>query len=308
MKHIDLHIGHGKTGTSIIQTFFAKSVKDLFEQNIIYPEHTNLNSARKLSVTSGSFNTKEELERVVTDYVNSPSSKRLLLSSEWLFWWFEDLLSFFIETNKIAPIRVILFVRNPAELIHSNYNELVKARNFQNSFVSYLKQDKHFSKSCWIIQKLKEEKISLNLSNYSFCKHNLLNYISNILNFTPHKHIIESVGITRINRSLTNSELYFQKLINKSDNLSHYKKLGIFMSKQLPNLEVEKKIFTKFEGEEFLKINAEYLDFINKHLPKEQVLETKVLENEEHQNNKYCFSEEQLSTLVEFLNSVEKEN
>ena len=80
------------------------------------------------------------------------------------------------------------------------------------------------------------------------------------------------------------------------------------MSKQLPYLEVEKKIFTKIEGDEFLKINAEYLDFINEHLPKEQILETKVLQDEEHQKNKYCFSGEQVSTLVEFLTTVKREN
>ncbi len=54
-KNLYLHIGHGKTGSSSLQTFLALNKDNLKEYGIFYPEHVSFSNAEKGFITSGNL-------------------------------------------------------------------------------------------------------------------------------------------------------------------------------------------------------------------------------------------------------------
>ena len=53
MEEIILHIGHGKTGTSYLQSCLALNRQKLLDIGIDYPEDRSFKSAKKGEITSG---------------------------------------------------------------------------------------------------------------------------------------------------------------------------------------------------------------------------------------------------------------
>jgi len=142
-KKIFFHIGPGKTGTSAIQAWLLENRKLLSENGVLYPSHEQ--SENKIS--SGNFRSilklqngiwsvdKERLKKLVTDFENS-DYKCLLLSSEHFFVLVKELLV-------IVPHAIfIMYLRNPIELLESNYNQGVKRHGFVNKFDVSLKRRK----------------------------------------------------------------------------------------------------------------------------------------------------------------------
>ena len=65
-QNIILHIGHGKTGSSYIQSSLALSVGRLREAGIEYPEVTPLTSAKQGGISSGKLGCPETFVQTVT--------------------------------------------------------------------------------------------------------------------------------------------------------------------------------------------------------------------------------------------------
>ena len=53
MKTVYLHCGAAKTGTSFLQTLFAKHSEDLISEGILYPFNKFVSGAEKGNITSG---------------------------------------------------------------------------------------------------------------------------------------------------------------------------------------------------------------------------------------------------------------
>ena len=91
-----LHIGHGKTGTSAIQSALAIASEDLAKRGINYPIQQSLRDrASRLEITSGNWEptseaslTNQLLEIAKSNYKNS----KIILSSESLFWLVPELI------------------------------------------------------------------------------------------------------------------------------------------------------------------------------------------------------------------------
>ncbi len=142
-KKIFFHIGPGKTGTSAIQAWLLENRKLLSENGVLYPSHEqsenkissgNFKSILKLQKGAWSVD-NERLKDLVADFEKS-EYKCLLLSSEHFFLLVEEL-------NAIVPSAVfIMYLRNPIELLESNYNQGVKRHGFVNKFDVSLKRRK----------------------------------------------------------------------------------------------------------------------------------------------------------------------
>lgn len=124
---IIIHIGPPKTGTSAIQKWLKDNIPALLAQGVYYPQHhedsNGISSGNFLSVFEefeGDYRfCLSRLSAVKADAVTS-KCHTLLLSSEYFF-------SRLLPMLDILPdLLCVAYVRNPAELHESNYNQSVK--------------------------------------------------------------------------------------------------------------------------------------------------------------------------------------
>ena len=129
---IYLHIGHGKTGTSAIQSAFAIAQKDLLKQGIEYPiQNTDREKASQFAITSGNwiYNPKEPLAQELTRRTRERNNNNsILLSSESLFWQLDSLFEDGFQELKDLNLHVLLAVREIEEMLSSEYQQ----RQFQH--------------------------------------------------------------------------------------------------------------------------------------------------------------------------------
>jgi len=137
--NIIIHIGPPKTGTSAIQKWLKDHTDDLKQYGVHYPEHLEDSNG----VSSG--NLLSIFERTANDYIFSAERlallvKRtdalgcstLLLSSEFFF------NRLFKELDSLSNAKIIAYVRNPADLFESHYNQSVKRHNNVLAFKAHL--------------------------------------------------------------------------------------------------------------------------------------------------------------------------
>lgn len=140
MKPVIIHVGPPKTGTSAIQRWCINNAKLLASEGIFYPEHdldkNGVSSGNLLSVCNIENRDKEKKSAKVTvsttklkntmELFYESNCKLMLLSSEFFIQHLETL-------KKVIPnVRFIAYLRNPIEVIESNYNQGVKRSGFTN--------------------------------------------------------------------------------------------------------------------------------------------------------------------------------
>ena len=81
-----LHIGHGKTGTSAIQSSLAIASNDLAEQGINYPIQQSLRDrASRLEITSGNWEPNSEVS--LSDELLEIAKNVVVFSSAGMNWY-----------------------------------------------------------------------------------------------------------------------------------------------------------------------------------------------------------------------------
>ena len=103
-----LHIGHGKTGTSAVQSSLAIASGKLLERGINYPIHPSLRDrSSQLEITSGNWAPNPEVsltQELLTLANNNQNAPSIILSSESLFWDIPEL----IENKNVWEDRIDL--------------------------------------------------------------------------------------------------------------------------------------------------------------------------------------------------------
>ena len=91
-----LHIGHGKTGTSAIQSALAIASEELAKRGISYPIQPSLRDrASRLEITSGNWQPNPEIslsDQLLEIEKKNQNNSKIVLSSESLFWLIPDLI------------------------------------------------------------------------------------------------------------------------------------------------------------------------------------------------------------------------
>lgn len=126
MKTI-IHIGPPKTGTSAIQKWLKDNSQFLLLEGVFYPEHkqdsNGISSGNFLSIFDASKNdyilNKQRLINVTLE-AKAAGCHTLLLSSEFFFSRLSPLV------DALPNAHFVAYVRNPAQLHESNYNQSVK--------------------------------------------------------------------------------------------------------------------------------------------------------------------------------------
>ena len=271
-----LHIGHGKTGTTAIQSAFAIAQEDLLKHQIEYPiQLIERERAAQFAITSGNWkhNPKEslaqELFRLSHENTNNNS---ILLSSESLFWHLDSL--FEEESNKLKnlDLHILLAVRDIEEMLSSEYQQRVKRHGEKRPFEQFLRSrhfiSSHHKKASEIINQLKRNEIKTTIINYSKHKNKITELIFETLQ-APDAYPRNLVHGVVVNRSMSQKELSILTLINalfftKFPWISA--RLSDALVKQLPNVQSQKCRLSEGSKSKLYEVNNEYIQNINSSL------------------------------------------
>lgn len=232
MKKLILHIGHGKTGTSYIQSMLALNA-DRLSEIFDYPYHPSFVKAKEGKIQSG--NGKVFLESITKH--GTLTDKHKVFSGEFLFY---DLLGEFKDDFrtlcKSQEVHILLYSRNVFEFYASSWSQAIKGRKFHKKFPLFIDQSNSIYKKIEEWYYLSEKfGYKIHFRNYSLHKNNISNVfwadLFGILNCKAADFKPESAPSNIVNRSLTSLELELIRSINyaKSD-------LGALISENLVNL------------------------------------------------------------------------
>ncbi len=308
-----LHIGHGKTGTSAIQSAFAIAQEDLLKNGIEYPiQNTDREKASQFAITSGNWNhnPKETLaQELIRRSRERNNNNSVLLSSESLFWRLDDLFEDGMQELKDLNLHILLAVREIEEMLSSEYQQRVKRHGEKRPFEQFLRSrhfiSSHHKRASEIITLLKQNKIKTTIINYSKHKNNIIELIFETLH-AEEAYPRDTVNGVVVNRGLSHKELAIITLINA---LFHTKfpwistRLSDALVKELPTVQSQKCRLSEDSKLKLYEVNNDYIRNINNSLdPNEHLLDKSTMNSDSAPIDRSVFQqireEEQLSINV----------
>ena len=277
-----LHIGHGKTGTSAIQSSLAIASNDLAGQGISYPIQQSLRDrASRLEITSGNWEPKSEAslsDELLEITKNNGDNSKIILSSESLFWLIPELIQNKSKWENNIDIHIILAVREIEEMLSSEYQQRVKRHGDSMPLEQFLRArhfiSSHHAKAAEIIDLMSQSNISNTIINYSRHKRDISQLIFKYIG-AEELYPADQMAGAIINRSLSRKELEILITINAL----YYRKfpwisarISDALIKNQPQLEAQQCKLAKPQLEKVYEKNDAYLQIINACLdPNEQL-------------------------------------
>ena len=277
-----LHIGHGKTGTSAIQSALAMATKELLSNKILYPiEPIEREKAAQFHITSGNWrhHPEQSLSDQLIQHINSSGDNTsIVLSSESLFWHVSSLADSQESWQDKFDLEIILAVRDIEEMLSSEYQQRVKRHGEQKPFEQFLRNrhfiSSHHKKAAEVLTSLKTSNIPTTVINYSKNKSTITELIFAAIG-AKHAYPSDAMEGKVINRSLSQKELQTLTVINA---LYHEKfpwisaRLSDSLAKQLPNVLSQKCRISKGSKEKLYNQNHDHISVINEFLSPDQRL------------------------------------
>lgn len=227
-KTVFLHVGHGKTGTSAFQAYLARA-KSVIESNGFsypYPNHITLEAARNLKVTSGNLAVNTDLQRKswlqkqVLSAINADnSSHTFIFSSENVFHHLDPLFEATETLSKSnIKVKILLSVRNPLDMLESEYQQLVKRHGYTETIDSFALSRNfrcdHTYRSSQVIRKAEALGLSYALFNYSTLRRQVISALADAIGIEA-LYPVESLAQETVNRSLSAAELQLVLFFNE---------------------------------------------------------------------------------------------
>lgn len=229
-KKVVVHVGPPKTGTSAIQNWCVKNTEILNNYGVYYPTHemdnngissghlrntcdirepTNLGERAKISFS------EEKFLQLLNDFEAS-EYQTLLLSSE----FFIQYMNTIRELSK--KVTFVAYLRNPIEIVESNYNQGVKRSGFTHTIgMSNFNTFPHFSLLKDYLKTHRDTSLSIRL--YKFGQDPTFNLVQNFLEFLG---IDYAVAQSTVNNSYSFEALEFKRWINSLNlSASHLNKI-----------------------------------------------------------------------------------
>ena len=261
-----MHVGHGKTGSSFLQSTLANSVDFLATHGIAYPlTPLTAERARAGMITSGNLRPGPgHINQLLRRGWDGPD-ERLLLSSEAYFLKMRS--KGFLERIRTllpeADLRILLFIRDPVDHAVSNYQQVVKRHRYTGDFDQFLKDYNIPRRVGQFVNWAREEMgVTVHMRNYSRISKDLKGALEAWLG-VPEGSLVPPPR-QQVNRSLSVSEMALQLAFNR-----HYGgKSADFVSdvfcEELPDIRAERPPVSRGRLEEFLgrmTQTVETLDF-----------------------------------------------
>lgn len=226
MKTLVLHIGANKTGSSALQSGFAKYHRQIRDAGYYYPPHANFEKAAEGKFSSGNgdrlrallvprfrtehYDEASELRALVTDIADAPAG-RVLISNEGLHRAARPLLETFLSACAEADIEVhaYFYVRDLLDHAYSSYMQNVKMGRETRAFGDFLDEYRSsFSSSCTTFRNALGNRFHVRV--YEEHKANLLQGFLQWAGID----IGEAVEIGQVNRSLSVDEVFVLRQLN----------------------------------------------------------------------------------------------
>tara|TARA_Y100001978_G_scaffold41570_1_gene37094 strand:- start:371 stop:1327 length:957 start_codon:yes stop_codon:yes gene_type:complete len=311
MKEIILHIGHGKTGSSYLQSCLALNRKKLLDLGIDYPEDLSFKSAKKGEITSGNpsqfFNNHLNIESITDKEIILFSNEGFYgtlnhLRAETKLKSFNHLKFFEKYSNKL---KVILYTRNLFSHFFSIWAQQVKRSSLVSGIDTFLKNRP--SSDCFLIidwlNLSKKFGFQLIIRNYSNHKSNLLNIFFEDVIGKKAKNMNFILPENKIvNRSLTFSEYEIQRICNFL-NMSK-PPLSDFLINQLPNIK-PMEIKCSMESYNIIKdANIEIINTINNKINKNEAIKIESPEQVVYKENEFQnppLTEDQIKIIASYI-------
>ena len=264
-KRIVIHTGPGKTGSSAIQAWLTKNTKWLQSQGVFYPKH-NLS---KEQISSGNLREilvqkkgdtswqvdREKVTQLMTRFKNSRCNI-LLLSSEFFF---HNIIKI---QDAIPEAEFVAYIRNPVELLESNYNQSVKRHSSTKLFTTPTGIN-HF---LWqyltrVYNKVDNSHLHLRPFDESLMQGG--NIVSDLLSILDIE-LTEGLDNKRINPSFTFPCMEFKRLLN------HFGlgELEPHLDKILQCCDIGMREYSLISPEKFEKLNSESCERMEKFISK----------------------------------------
>ena len=268
-----LHIGHGKTGTSAIQSSLAIASDNLRGKGINYPIGSTLRDrASRLEITSGNWEPKPDMslsDQLLSIAEQNKDDSAIILSSESLFWLIPELIKNKSQWENQLDLHIILAVREIEEMLSSEYQQRVKRHGDAMPLEQFIRArhfvSSHHEKAAEVIGLMSQENITNTIINYSQHKKDISQVIFKLIG-AEELYPAEQMSGAIINRSLSAKELEILITINA---LYYNKypwistKISDALIKKQPKIEAQQCKISRQQLEKIYERNDHYLKTIN---------------------------------------------
>jgi hypothetical protein len=272
-KKIVLHIGHGKTGSSAIQSALARNHDLLKTAGILYPEGKASDPARRGEVTSGNVDLENWFEGQVVPIARAADGYRtILFSNENLFHAFDAFLERHRDYESEFAFEILLFVREPFEKLNSAFQQAVKRRGFAGGIDEFAMADTDADRAASILRTLDARRVPFRLFNYSALRRSAVQAVFEHLGVWD---LIRAGGdpeVGTVNRSLTAAELSFLLHVNHLFGVEFGSVIADALVHRLPDLAPDMAPIDAETRRRFHEANIEAVQAINVFLPASEQL------------------------------------
>ena len=305
-----IHLGYFKTGSSALQSCFAKNKDILMSNGIEYPVDKSFKAAKRGWITSGNGSLILDTDLVLSE------SHNYLFSGEHLFREICTKKSLESLVKRFSKHQVILicYTRDLFGHFFSTWGQYVKRggglediNNFDGLYGSIYKE------LLSLIILSDELGVELIIKNYSRHKKNLVeNFFTSVLDLTESVHEELDKPDNKVNRSLTVPESTLQRIFNKHYGKSSSRFVSDKLVNNLPLISSEQPFLSKDTYDRVIKKNHQTINQINSHLNiNEQICiedyEDIAKNSVDNGKDYYKFNISQLETLISSIsNEIEK--
>ncbi|WP_114964501.1 hypothetical protein [Alkalilacustris brevis] len=260
---ICIHAGHGKTGSSYIQSSLALSQERLAEQGLFYPIGAedraragagHINEGNLVPGPGRTLHPKGSFRRFACRAAPLPGpGKTLLVSNENIFRSIAE-AGFLDEARAVYPrarLRVLLFIRDPFEHAVSAYQQNVKRQGRADSFSDFLPGYRMPAAVLAALHATNAAGAELVVRNYSRHKRALVECVEDWLGLA--RGALLRPRARRVNRSLTRAELELQRAFNRSFGKASSRFISDVLCNELPDITPEPPHATHEALAEFLE-------------------------------------------------------
>ena len=271
-QKIILHIGHGKTGSSAIQSVLARNQRKLREHGILYPTHRSFDQAAAGHISSGNIDLEDWLGQILAIARDNPDCPTLLFSNEVLFCTIQDSLEAIARRPDGHAFEILLFVRHPLEMLDSAYQQAVKREGFTGSIVDYSRREVTTIRASAMVDRFIELGIDFRLFNYSALRRGVVESFLAYLGLTDLIDDREAWRIGTVNRSLTLGELRFVRDVNRIFGAQYGAPISDTLVNHLPDIRADRVPIDARTAAELREREYEPVVNLNRHLPADQQL------------------------------------
>jgi len=213
MSKVIVHVGHPKTGSSMIQSLLSVNRLVLADFGICYPPGKNEYRAARGQPTSGNG------DILLHSSFSAPKSGKVLFSSENLFSTIVSGNASFCASYGGVGLKVILYTRNVFDFYASIWGQVIKSGGYFESYDTFLRErlPNHLYVITRWIEASRKYGFELVVKNYHNYRGNLAESFFSIIlpEITFHDLKLSYPPVRRVNRSLLPSELLVVRLFNK---------------------------------------------------------------------------------------------